>query len=114
MSYPQTPDGRYFIVKERLWRTANPNLAEVDRQRFVKDLMDARRAVKAAKASGDSDAMRAARAAVDKAKHSLGERGPTWWNDDTDFNRYLVRNTPYHQWWQQLMDSSGPQQTKIE
>ena len=49
---PTTPDGRYFVVKQQLWRCSNPALLEGDRQRWVKALMTARRAVKSAKASG--------------------------------------------------------------
>ncbi len=42
----------------------------------------------------------AARAAVDAAKVGLGERGPVWWDDgEPDYNRRLVRNTPYATWY---------------
>jgi hypothetical protein len=27
-AYPDTPDGRYFVVRWRLWRRSNPGLAE--------------------------------------------------------------------------------------
>lgn len=92
----QTPDGRYIIVRGRLWRSANPNLSEAERQRWVNALMDARRAVKAAKASGDNAEMKAARAAVQEAKVALGERGPVWWSDGApDYNRRMMKNTPY-------------------
>ena len=43
-----TPDGRYLIVRGRLWRATNPNLSEERREALVSALMDARRAVKAA------------------------------------------------------------------
>lgn len=60
--------------------------------------MDARRAVKNAK--GDADDLGRARAAVDEAKRALGERGPPWWTDGApDYNRRLVKNSPYHDWW---------------
>ena len=101
-SYPKTPDGRYFVHKERLWRCTNPSLSENEKSQLVKELMSARRAVKTAKVSGDSEQLRAARALVDKAKVSLGERGPTWWGDDVDHNRKLIKNTPYAKWWQAL------------
>lgn len=52
--YPTTPDGRYFVVKGQLWRCSNPSLDEDVRQYLVNDLMAARRAVNAAKASGDT------------------------------------------------------------
>jgi hypothetical protein len=68
MRYPTTPDGRYFVSKGRLWRCSDPLLDEHKRQRLVVQLMDARRAVKAAKASGDDAHMRQARAAVQAAK----------------------------------------------
>ncbi len=100
---PVTPDGRYFIVKGQLWRCSNPALDEDERQRLVKDLMAARRSVKAAKASGDPDEMTAARSAVQAAKVALGERGPVWWEDGApDFNRHKVVNTPYAEWYRDL------------
>ena len=72
-SYPDTPDGRYFVVRGRLWRKSNPALDDATRERLVKDLMSARRAVRDAK--GDPEAMGAARYLVDQAKVALGERG---------------------------------------
>ena len=96
-AYPTTPDGRYFIVAGRLWRSTNPALPEVERQRLVDRLMDARRAVKDAKA-GKGD-LKTARAAVDAAKVALGERGPVWWDDGApDYNRHLAKNTAYAEW----------------
>ena len=47
--YPVTPDGRYFAVRGKLWRRADPSLPEQDRQPLVHDLMAALRAVAAAK-----------------------------------------------------------------
>ena len=95
-----TPDGRYLIVRGRLWRTSNPELPEAERQRLVDALMDARRAVKAAKQADDADALTQARRDVDTAKHALGERGPVWWTDGTpDYNRHLVKNSPYADWY---------------
>jgi hypothetical protein len=99
MHYPVTPDGRYFVVRGRLWRTTDPALPEQLRARLTGELMAARRAVGAARRSGDADAMRAARAAVDAAKVALGERGPVWWSDGApDYNRHLAKNTPYACW----------------
>jgi hypothetical protein len=98
--YPVTPDGRYFVVKDRLWRTSNPALAPEVRQELVDQLMTARRQVGAAKKAGDAEALRAARAAVDAAKRGLGERGPVWWSGGApDFNRRLVANTSYATWY---------------
>jgi hypothetical protein len=97
--YPVTPDGRYFVVRGRLWRTSNPTLAPDVRQAWVDKLMKARRQVGVAKKAGDKEAERSARAAVDEAKHALGERGPVWWLDGApDFNRKMVANTPYADW----------------
>lgn len=98
-----TPDGRYLNVRGRLGRATNPSLGEQERQRLVHELMVARRAVKAAKASGDPDALATARRSVDSAKKGLGERGPVWWTDGKrDWNRHLVKNTPYAGWLQNV------------
>ena len=103
MKYPATPDGRYFVVKGRLWRCTNPALDESARQGWVKRLMDARRAVKVAKRSGDEVALKGARSQVNEAKVALGERGPVWWTDGApDYNRYMVKNTPYADWYAQI------------
>ena len=110
MKYPVTPDGRYFVVRGRLWRCSDPALPEERRQELVNELMAARRAVGAAKRAGDDEALRAARAAVDAAKTHLGERGPVWWTDGApDLNRRLAKNTPYAEWFAGLSDSPhGP------
>ena len=69
--------------------------------------MRARRDVGLALKAGDAAAERTARAAVDAAKHGLGERGPTWWTDGApDFNRKMAANTPYAAWYAAL-DASG-------
>lgn len=95
-----TPDGRYLIVRGRLWRRSDPALGEERRSELVKELMRARRAVRAALGAADAAALAAARAAVDAAKVALGERGPVWWRDGAlDYNRHLVRNTPYAEWY---------------
>ena len=58
--------------------------------------MNARRAVRDALKAEDREAERAARAQVHAAKIALGERGPVWWEDGApDYNRHLVKNTPY-------------------
>ena len=85
-------------MRDRLWRTANPHLPPAEREALVKELMAARRAVGEAKRSGDVPAEKAARVRVHDAKLALGERGPVWWSDGApDFNRHLVKNTPYAQ-----------------
>ncbi len=97
--YPVTPDGRYFVVRGRLWRRSNPALPEAERARHVAALMDARRAIARARRCGDSEAEREARTRVDAAKHALGERGAPWWDDGApDYNRRMVANTPYAAW----------------
>lgn len=100
---PLTPDRRYIVVRGRLWRATNPNLTAIERARWVAALMDARRAVQAAMRSGEAAALRNARRAVDAAKRGLGECGPVWWTDGgKDYNRYLVKNTPYASWFDGL------------
>jgi hypothetical protein len=99
LQHPVTPDGRYFVVRGRLWRLADPGLSEDRKAALVAELMSARRAVKDAKAQEDPAAEAAAHRAVDEAKRSLGERGPVWWNDGApDLNRHMVKNTPYAEW----------------
>ncbi|BDT58948.1 hypothetical protein MasN3_24420 [Massilia varians] len=101
--YPSTPDGRYFVVAGRLWRSSNPALAPSERQQLVDALMRARRQVGLARRAGDAEAERAARAQVDAAKRALGERGPVWWTDGApDYNRRMVANTPYADWYTAL------------
>jgi hypothetical protein len=95
-----TPDRRYFVVRGRLWRRANPDLPAERREMLVRELMSARRAVKAAMKSGDAAELAAARKAVDVAKVGLGERGPVWWTDGApDLNRHKVKDSPYAEWY---------------
>ena len=102
--YPATPDLRYFVVAGRLWRMSNPELDPETRQALVERLMHAGRQVGVAKKGGDAEAERRARAAVDDAKRALGERGPVWWSDGApDYNRRMVTNTPYAQWYAELL-----------
>ena len=99
LQHPVTPDGRYFVVRGRPWRMADPDLDPERKLGLVRDLMQARRAVKDAKASGDLAAEAAAHKAADVAKRALGERGPVWWSDGSpDLNRHKVKNSPYSSW----------------
>ena len=83
-------------MRGRLWRASNPALSAQERESLVAKLMDARRAVGAARRAGDPVAEKQARARVHEAKVALGERGPVWWDDGApDYNRHLVKNTPY-------------------
>jgi hypothetical protein len=102
----RTLDGRYIIVRGRLWRASNPGLSEEERKDAVALLMRARRAVRDAVTDEER---RAARGQVDAAKHALGERGPVWWDDGApDHNRRLARNTPYAGWYAaQAGETSG-------
>ena len=94
-----TPDGRYLVVRGRLWRRSDPSLDPARRQELVAELMAARRAKQTAVRAQDEEARVAARVRVDAAKHALGERGPVWWDDGApDLTRRLARNTPYAAW----------------
>jgi hypothetical protein len=99
-TYPTTPDGRYFVVRGRLWRTTNPALSPEEKAPLVKALMAARREVGRARKASDREALAAAGQAVDAAKVALGERGPVWWTDGApDLNRHMARTTPYADWY---------------
>ena len=94
-----TPDGRYLVIQGRLWRAPNPLLSAEAKVRYMRELLNGRRALKAAKVSGDEDAIAAARKLVARGQVGLGERGPVWWKDGApDFNRTQVRNSPYADW----------------
>jgi hypothetical protein len=64
---PVTLDGRYFVVRGRLRRMANPDLDETERVDLVGRLMAARRSVRDAKERADREAEAAAHMAVDEA-----------------------------------------------
>lgn len=101
--HPTTPDGRYFVVRGRLWRCSNPALEPGRRDDLVRELMTARRAIRDSRS--DPEKLGKARAAVDVVKTGLGERGPVWWTDGApDFNRKMVRSTPYANWFEALGD----------
>lgn len=94
-----TPDGRYIVVRGRLWRRSDPRLGSERHQALIDELMAARRAVGRALRS-DSAALPDARMAVDAAKVALGERGPVWWADGTpDLTRRMARTTVYADWY---------------
>jgi hypothetical protein len=103
-----TPDGRYFVVRGRLWRRANPTLSNEKREALVLELMSARRAVKTAMASGKPEELALARKSVDAAKTALGERGPVWWTDGSpDLNRHKVKSSPYAAWYEETFKEEG-------
>src|ERR1700721_1032636 len=94
LKHPVTPDGRYFVVRGKLWRLANPGLSAAVRSALVSELVGARRAVRSAKLSKDLTAEAAAHHPADVAKRKLRERGPVWWTDGSpDLNRHMVKNT---------------------
>ncbi len=99
--YPVTPDGRYFVVRGRLWRCTDPWIPDAERRRLTVALMAARREVGRARRQGDAKGLVTAREAVDAAKIALGERGAVWWDDGApDLNRTMARNTPYAAWYE--------------
>ena len=101
--YPTTPDGRYFVVRGRLWRCSDPSLDPARRAELVSRLMRARREVGLARRRGDREALAQAGVQVNLAKVALGERGAVWWDDgQPDYNRCLVKNTPYRDWYEAL------------
>lgn len=104
---PITPDGRYVVVRGRLWRASNPALGDAARAGLVDALMAARRAVGRARKDADADAEHRAHVAVNVAKIGLGERGPPWWTDDApDLNRVMVANTSYAGWYASLAEAA--------
>jgi hypothetical protein len=104
--HPVTPDGRYFVVRGKLWRMPNPNLSPAKKSVLVSELMKARGAVRSAKLAGNQLEEAAAYRAVDVFKRELSERGPVWWSDGTpDLNRQPVKNTPYARWYSGLRAS---------
>jgi hypothetical protein len=92
-----TPDGRYVVVRGRLWRATNPHLTAERRSELVHALMQARRDVH--RYRDDPEQLAGARARVQQAKEGLGERGPPWWGDATDAcHRHMAIHTPYRDW----------------
>ncbi len=49
---------------------------------------------------------------IHELKVALGERGPVWWDDGApDYNRHLVKNTPYRSWYESRAETrSGPEE----
>lgn len=108
MRYPVTPDGRYFVVRGRLWRCSDPALAEPERAALTAALMRARSTVGRAGRTGDAAMLADARRRVHETKVALGERGPPWWTDGArDWNRHLAKNTPYEAWYAALAGDGG-------
>lgn len=83
----RTEDGRHIVVDGRRWRASDPAIPHALRQELVDELMDARRAVGAARRAGDHHAEAVARERVQAAKVALGERGQPWWEEPTGASR---------------------------
>ena len=108
-----TPDGRYLVVRGRLWRRTDPRLDDEARSALVHELMEARRAKKTALADDDAAAVEVARVRVDAAKTSLGERGPVWWDDDApDETRRMAENTRYAEWFAGVQTADAQSATR--
>ncbi|AWN40228.1 hypothetical protein [Methylobacterium durans] len=102
----ETPDGRYIVLLGRLWRRHRPDLEPVSRDRGLRALMEARRALRAGRRAKDPQALADARIAIEAAKRDLGERGPIWWTDGApDLDRRPVAATPYAAWYAGLPPS---------
>jgi len=76
-------DERYIVVDGRRWRRSDPGIPATLQRELVDELMDARRAVGAAKRAASARAEKAARARVQCAKEALGERGHPYWEEPT-------------------------------
>jgi len=105
VKYPTTPDGRYFVVRGRLWRCTNPMLDPEERGDLVRRLMAGWSAKRQANRLGDAEGRKAAMLSINDAKTALGERGPVWWTDGApDYNRRMAKATPYADWFAELPD----------
>ncbi|RTR02446.1 hypothetical protein [Halomonas nitroreducens] len=70
MRHPETPDGRYFVARDRLWRKTDPRLDEDERRARGRELMRARRAVRTALGDGPPD---------ESGKHPRHSSYAEWW-----------------------------------
>ena len=68
---PVTPDGRYFVVRGRLWRCTNPFLSAEVKKVLVDELMQARREKGSALRGGDNAGRDVARQRIDEIKKQL-------------------------------------------
>lgn len=101
--YPETPDGRYFVSRGRLWRKTDPALPDSERRAAIKALMQARMAIRNAE---DEATRQSALADVEAAKVRLGEKGPVWWRDGArDEQGTPPRESSYRAWWERLDES---------
>ena len=113
--FPVTPDGRYWLVRGRLRRAADPSLAPAARDALIAALRRARAALARARRRKDRQAAAAARARVEAARLALGETGPVWWDDGApDLGGRQARETPYAEWWRELsrQGAAGPRRRR--
>jgi hypothetical protein len=75
------------VIDWRTWRATDPDIPAPFHTELVAELMNARRAVGAAKRAEDPAAERRARDRVGDAKVALGERGAPWWEAADDAAR---------------------------
>jgi hypothetical protein len=73
--HPVTPDGRYFVVRGKLCRMADPDLPLAKKSILVDELAKARSAVRSARLACDQVKEAAAHCAVDIVTREPGERG---------------------------------------
>lgn len=107
MKHPTTPDGRYFVVRGRLWRCTNPLLDPEQRGILVRRLMAGWSAKRQANKLEDTEKRDLAMQSINDAKIALGERGPVWWTDGApDYNRHMARTTPYANWFASLREGT--------
>jgi hypothetical protein len=100
--HPETPDGRYFVARGRLWRKSDPGLSVSERRRAIKALMRARLE---ARNAVEEEAIKRARASVEDAKFRLGEAGPVWWTDGAPDEHGLDPScSSYASWWSGLSE----------
>lgn len=79
-----TDDGRWIVVDGRRWRATDPSIPDSFRHEMVDELMDARRAIAAARRTSEPATEAMARTRVQQAKVALGERGDPWWDPPTE------------------------------
>jgi hypothetical protein len=82
---------------------SNVGLSEIERKHYTQWLIKARRGVGGALRQAHGCQEKEARQRVHRAKLALGERGPPWWTDGApDYNRHLIKNSPYNEWYSKL------------
>ncbi len=94
-----TPDRRYVVIRQRLFRAGDPSLPVSARRAYVNRLEMAQQEARQAHEGRDPVALRRAQLAADDARAQLGERGPVWWDDGApDLSWCRVASSPYASW----------------